>query len=102
MKNAKLEHRTFLAAGAATLAAPGLAAPAVAQPAKTATLRFVPQANLTLLDPVLTTALVTHNHAHYVFDTLYSFAADSIPKPQMASGAVMRIFWVKAERSRSA
>ena len=50
MKNAKLERRTFLAAGAATLAAPGLAAPAVAQSAKTATLKFVPQANLTLLD----------------------------------------------------
>ena len=57
------------------------------QPAKTATLRFVPQANLTLLDPILTTALVTNNHAYYVFDTLYSAAADGIPKPQMASGA---------------
>jgi hypothetical protein len=56
MKNAKLERRKFLAAGAATLAAPGLAAPAVAQSAKTATLKFVPQANLTLLDPILTTA----------------------------------------------
>ena len=87
MKNAKLERRTFLAAGAATLTVPGLAAPAVGQPAKTATLKFVPQANLTLLDPIITTALVTTNHAHYVFDTLYSAAADGIPKPQMASGA---------------
>ncbi len=87
MKNAKLERRKFLAAGAATLAAPGLAAPAVGQSAKTATLKFVPQANLTLLDPILTTALVTTNHAHYVFDTLYSAAADGVPKPQMASGA---------------
>jgi peptide/nickel transport system substrate-binding protein len=87
MKNAKLERRTFLAAGAATLTAPGLAAPAVGQSAKTATLKFVPQANLTLLDPILTTALVTTNHAHYVFDTLYSAAADGVPKPQMASGA---------------
>ena len=74
MKNAKLERRKFLAAGAATLAAPGLAAPAVGQSAKTATLKFVPQANLTLLDPILTTALVTTNHAYYVFDTLYSAA----------------------------
>jgi peptide/nickel transport system substrate-binding protein len=87
MKNAKLERRTFLAAGAATLTVPGLAAPAVAQSAKTATLKFVPQANLTLLDPIITTALVTTNHAHYVFDTLYAAAADGIPKPQMASGA---------------
>ncbi|SDR39717.1 peptide/nickel transport system substrate-binding protein [Rhizobiales bacterium GAS191] len=82
MKSPMMARRQFLAAGAAALAAP-----AVAQPAKTATLRFVPQASLTLLDPILTTALVTNNHAHYVFDTLYSTAADGIPKPQMASGA---------------
>jgi len=40
-------------------AAPGLAAPAVGQSAKTATLKFASAANLTLLDPILTTALVT-------------------------------------------
>lgn len=72
----------MLAASAAVLATP-----VVAQPAKTATLRFIPQANLTLLDPILTTALVTSNHAHYVFDVLYSTAADGVPGPQMASGA---------------
>lgn len=83
MKGPTMKRRQFLAGTAAA----ALAAPAIAQPAKTATLRFVPQANLTLLDPILTTALVTHNHAYYVFDTLYSFAADSIPKPQMAAGA---------------
>lgn len=87
MKSPMMKRRQFIATGAAALAAPALLAPAVAQPAKTATLRFVPQANLTLLDPILTTALVTTNHAYYVFDTLYSFAADGIPKPQMASGA---------------
>ena len=62
-------HRRTLLKGAA---ASFLAAPAIAQPAKTATLRFVPQANLTLLDPHFTTATVTGNHAYYVFDTLYS------------------------------
>jgi peptide/nickel transport system substrate-binding protein len=87
MKGPVLKRRQFLAGSAAALATPGLAAPAVAQPAKTATLRFVPQANLTLLDPILTTTLVTTNHSYYVFDTLYSAAADGVPKPQMASGA---------------
>jgi peptide/nickel transport system substrate-binding protein len=87
MKGPVMERRRFLAAGVAGLAARALTAPAVAQPAKTATLRFVPQANLTLLDPILTTALVTTNHAYYVFDVLYSMTADGIPKPQMASGA---------------
>ena len=77
-----MKRRHFLAASAAALGAP-----AVAQPAKTATLRFVPQANLTLLDPILTTAIVTCNHAYHVFDTLYSNAPDGTPKPQMATGA---------------
>jgi peptide/nickel transport system substrate-binding protein len=63
-----------------------LATPAIAQPAKAATLRFVPQANLTLLDPVFTTATVTSNHGYYVFDTLYSNGPDGLAHPQMAAG----------------
>src|SRR6202162_2489161 len=82
MKRPTMARREFLAAGAAALAAP-----AVAPPAKAATLRSAPQASLPLLDPILTTALVTHNHAHYVFTVLYSTAAAGVPKPQMASGA---------------
>ncbi len=75
-------RRRSLLQGAAGL----LAAPALAQPAKSATLRFVPQANLTLLDPVFTTATVTSNHGYYVFDTLYSNGPDGMPQPQMAEG----------------
>ncbi len=77
-----MRRRTLLKALPAAL----LATPAIAQPAKTATLRFVPQSNLTLLDPIFTTATVTGNHGYYVFDTLYSCAADFVPKPQMAEG----------------
>ena len=87
-----MHRRTLLRSTAATLlAAPGLgisglAAPSIAQPAKIATLRFVPQANLTLLDPVFTTATVTSNHGYYVFDTLYSVGPDGVSHPQMAEG----------------
>jgi peptide/nickel transport system substrate-binding protein len=77
-----MHRRTLLKSTAASL----IAAPAVAQPAKTATLRYVPQANLTLLDPVFTTATVTTDHAYYVFDTLYSCGPDGKPQPQMAAG----------------
>jgi peptide/nickel transport system substrate-binding protein len=77
-----MRRRTLLQAAAAS----ALAAPAVAQPARAATLRFVPQANLTLLDPVFTTATVTSNHGYYVFDTLYSVGPDGAPHPQMAEG----------------
>ena len=61
--------------------------PAIAQPARTATLRFVPQANLTLLDPVFSTTTVTNNHGYAVFDTLFSTDGAMRPQPQMASGA---------------
>ena len=81
-----MRRRRFLQAAAlAPLAAPAIA-PAIAQPAKVATLRFIPQANLTSLDPVWTTATVTNNHGYYVYDTLYSAAADMSPRPQMAEG----------------
>ncbi len=78
-----MKRRVLLQSAAASI----LAAPAIAQPAKTATLRFVPQANLTLLDPHFTTATVTANHAYYVFDTLFTCGRDGVPKPQMAEGA---------------
>ncbi len=70
------------------LAAPlaGLAAPAFAQPARARTLRFVPQANLTSLDPIWTTAAVTENHGWTVFDTLYGMTDDLKVQPQMAEG----------------
>jgi peptide/nickel transport system substrate-binding protein len=76
-----MHRRSFLAA-----AAVGLAAPAVAQPARAATLRFVPQANLTALDPIWTSAIVTQMHGYCVFDTLYAVDAQQRPRPQMAEG----------------
>jgi peptide/nickel transport system substrate-binding protein len=75
-------RRRALLTGAAAL----LAAPAIAQPAKATTLRFVPQANLSVLDPVWTTATVTANHGYYVFDTLYACDSQLRPQPQMAEG----------------
>ncbi|HYF08305.1 MAG TPA: ABC transporter substrate-binding protein [Acetobacteraceae bacterium] len=75
-------HRRSLMAGAAAL----IAAPAVAQNTRATTLRFVPQANLSVLDPIFTTATVTGNHGYYVFDTLYGVDADLKPHPQMAEG----------------
>ena len=61
-----------------------LAAPARAQ--RTNMMRFVPQANLTALDPIWTTAAVTMNHAYYVFDTLYGVDENLRARPQMAEG----------------
>ena len=63
-----------------------LARPALAQPAGSRTLVFVPQSNLTSLDPIWTTATVTRNYAYLVFDTLYGTDDSLAPRPQMAEG----------------
>ena len=47
---------------------------------------MVPQANLTSLDPLWTTAAVTENHGWTVFDTLFGLTDDLQVRPQMAEG----------------
>ncbi|NCY23756.1 MAG: ABC transporter substrate-binding protein [Alphaproteobacteria bacterium] len=78
-----MQRRELFAATAATAAA-AMTSPAVAQAPRI--LRFVPQANLTSLDPIWTTANVTRNHAYMVYDTLYGLDAEFNARPQMASG----------------
>jgi peptide/nickel transport system substrate-binding protein len=79
-----MQRRSFLAVTAATLARPALAQPAVTGKAKT--LVHVPQANLTSLDPVWTTAQVTRNSAGMIFETLYGRDEQLNPQPQMVEG----------------
>ena len=72
-----MKRRSFLAGAAtATFGNTSLAQPAVVAKAKT--LIHVPQANLTSLDPVWTTALVTRNYAAMVFETLMAATSSSI------------------------
>jgi peptide/nickel transport system substrate-binding protein len=79
-----MKRRIFLGASAAVAALPTRFS--VAQPANARVLRFVPQANLTLLDPIFTTAAVTANHGWAVYDTLFGVNAKGEPRPQMAEG----------------
>ena len=75
-----MKRRAFLAtAAASTLARPSIAA--AAKP-----LVFVPQANLTSLDPVWTTATVTRNFAFLTYDMLYGRDEGLVPRPQMVEG----------------
>ena len=57
-----------------------LALPATAQ----TTLRMVPHADIKILDPIWTTALITRNFGYMVFDTLFAKDADLKIQPQMA------------------
>jgi peptide/nickel transport system substrate-binding protein len=50
-------------------------------------LRFIPQSDLAVLDPIWTTAYVTRHHSMMVFDTLYGIDAGFQPQPQMLDGA---------------
>ncbi|MBP0443853.1 ABC transporter substrate-binding protein [Roseomonas sp. SSH11] len=70
----------------AAAAATGLSSPALAQGSAARVLRVVPQANLTSLDPVWTTAVVTRNHAYLVYDQICAVDSTNTPRPQMAEG----------------
>jgi peptide/nickel transport system substrate-binding protein len=79
-----MRRRSLLATMGAALAAPRLAAAQGA--AGRRVLRFVPQADLALLDPIHSVAFVTRNHALMVYDTLYGWDAALKARPQMAEG----------------
>ena len=81
-----MQRRVLLKSTAATLlavrgsGASRMVAPAIAQPTNIATLRFVAQAKLTLLDPVFTTATVTSNHGYYrIRHVLFGWAGRRLP-----------------------
>jgi peptide/nickel transport system substrate-binding protein len=80
-----MKRRQFLATSALGLAAPS--APRIAHAASV--LRFVPQADLAILDPVWTSANITRNHGYLVYDTLYGMDAEYRIQPQMVEGHVV-------------
>jgi peptide/nickel transport system substrate-binding protein len=70
------------------LAGGALAAPAIARAQGSRVLRLIPQSDLTVLDPVWTTAYVTRNHGFMVFDTLFGVDDKFRAHPQMVAGSV--------------
>lgn len=74
-----MDRRQFLktsAAASALIAAPGLA---LGQDARV--LRFVPYADVAIIDPIWTTAYATRTHALLVFDTLFGLDENLQPQP---------------------
>ncbi len=82
-----MQRREFLKRSAGAAAA--IAAPGLAKAQSERVLKFVPQADLAILDPVFTTAYVTRNHAYLVFDTLFGQDGSFQPSPQMVEGAAV-------------
>ncbi len=82
-----MANRRSVLQATAALATPALPGPALSQRvAAERTLRFVPQANLSALDPVFALPGVTVTHGYCVFDTLYGVDGQLRPRPQMAEG----------------
>jgi peptide/nickel transport system substrate-binding protein len=79
-----MRRRAFVASSVATSV--GLGAPRVVRGAETKVLKFIPQSDLAVLDPVWTAAYVTRNHGMMVFDTLYGMDAAYRTTPQMVAG----------------
>ncbi len=84
MAGFRLSRRSAFLGAAGLVAAPRLGHGQAARP-----LRFVPQADLAVLDPVFTTATVTLSHGFMVFDTLYGLDEGYNVRPQMAEGHVV-------------
>jgi len=78
-----MRRRTLLRAGLGGTAA--LTCPAVLRAQAETTLRFIPYADLALLDPAVS-AFVTRNHVLMVFDTLFAMDEAGVAQPQMLAG----------------
>ena len=78
-----MRRRTFLASG---LTATALTMPRIAAAQGNRVMKFIPQADLAVLDPIWTTAFVTRNHSYLVFDTLYGWNSKFEATPQMVEG----------------
>ena len=80
MKKTKIGRRQLgvLATGAAAVAM-------TARPASAAgkTIKYVRNGNLTILDPIWTTAYVTRDHGYMIYDTLFALDEKNVVKPQM-------------------
>ncbi|MGE0223970.1 MAG: ABC transporter substrate-binding protein [Acetobacteraceae bacterium] len=85
-----MRRRTLLkstASAAAVAALPSRFAIADSSARTNKLLRYVPTADLSVLDPTFTTTQVSITHGYYVFDTLYGIDHTQTPRPQMAEGA---------------
>ena len=74
-----MKHRVYSIAVALVVGA----LPVLDAAAQQKVLKFVPQADLRILDPIATTAYITRNHGYMVYDTLFAMDANFNVKPQM-------------------
>jgi peptide/nickel transport system substrate-binding protein len=81
-----MDRRSFISATPAAVAALSVPGLTHAQSSRARVFRWVPHADLTILDPVFSTVFITNIHAQLVWDTLYGLDDNYQPHPQMAAG----------------
>lgn len=79
-------RRRAVTSGLAAAATATLAAPRIGLGAAAAPLKFIPQSDLTILDPIINTVYTVRNHGYMVFDTLFGMDNDTHIQPQMLAG----------------
>ena len=79
-----LSRCSVLKTTAASLALP-LAFPSIARAEAATTLKYIPYADLALLDP-LVSAFITRNHVMTIFETLFALDEAGVPQYQMLEG----------------
>jgi peptide/nickel transport system substrate-binding protein len=75
--------RRMVAVASLTLASLALTNSIAHAESSTQVLRIVPQVNLTVLDPIFSSAYVTRNHGYMIYDTLFGVDDKGNIKPQM-------------------
>jgi peptide/nickel transport system substrate-binding protein len=78
-----MNRRIWCVTIVAAAAASALAGTATAQAPEAAVLRIVPQVNLSVLDPIFSSAYITRNHGYMIYDTLFGTDEKGAIQPQM-------------------
>jgi peptide/nickel transport system substrate-binding protein len=78
--------RSTLGAGLGAALGSTFPMPRLARAQGARVLRFVPQADAAILDPMITTGLVNRNHGFLIWDTLYGVDEKFQVQPQMVAG----------------
>ena len=79
-------RRQFSSGLGAALGGAALTAPSIARGAGANVLKFIPQSDLTILDPIINTVYTVRNHGYMVFDTLFGMDGNTKMQPQMLAG----------------
>ena len=82
-----MRRRTLLKAATAAGALPSRFAIGQVRAGTNKLMRYIPTADLSVLDPSWTTTQVSITHGYYVFDTLFALDESQTPRPQMAESA---------------